>query len=279
MKRIPEKIIDHSVSGAKFSLQYDAQYHMYYTVPKPHLSDLDRYYDSQDYISHTDSKRSFFERVYQFVKLFALSRKQNLVRKWLPKGIDLLDIGAGTGDFAVCCQNKNWNVQAVEPSNSAREKILTKGVAAVPSLKDINQKFDAITLWHVLEHVYDLDQYFKFFSSNLKVDGRLFIAVPNFECFDAAYYQEYWAAFDVPRHLYHFSRKSIATLAAQYDLEVCEVVPMKLDAFYVSLLSEKYKSGVMNFYKAIRIGLKSNFKAKSSGAYSSLTYVLRHKHH
>ncbi len=270
------EVKDHSVTGESFRLEYDQELHMYITTPKPSEIILPKYYASEDYISHTDGRRSFFEKAYHIVKQITLSRKQNLLLKYLPSRGQLLDIGAGTGDFLEYALKKGWNVSGVEPSAKARALARQKKITLIDDLSDDATLYDAITMWHVLEHVYDLDNQIKWIKNHLHPDGVVFIAVPNFECLDAQYYKTDWAAFDVPRHLYHFSKKSIRSLFGKKGMKVIDIVPMKFDAYYVSLLSEKYKTGSMNFIKAFWMGLRSNLSAKRTGAYSSLIYVIKH---
>jgi len=268
---------DHSVSRESFLLEYDASLHMYITTPKPSEEKLPSYYASEDYISHTDGKRSLFEKLYQIVKGITLSRKQKLLTSYLPSKGSLLDIGAGTGDFLEYVSKRGWNASGVEPSEKARELANKKNVSVVSALPENSNGYDAITMWHVLEHVYHLEEQLKWLKNNLNREGVLFVAVPNFESFDASYYSTDWAAYDVPRHLYHFSKKSIQLLFEQQQMSVVGIHPMKFDAFYVSLLSEKYKTGKMNYLKAFWTGWQSNQKAKKSGNYSSLIYVIKHK--
>ncbi len=271
------EVKDHSVSQESFRLEYDDQLHMYFTSPKPSEENLPSYYASEDYISHTDGKRSLFERVYQIVKGITLSRKQKLLTHYLPKKGHLLDIGAGTGDFLEYASQKGWHVSGVEPNEKARDLAKQKNVSLTESLPDNSKKYDAITMWHVLEHVYNLEEQILWLKEQLNRGGVIFIAVPNFESFDASYYKSDWAAYDVPRHLYHFSRKSIQLLFEKHNMEVVKMMPMKFDSYYVSLLSEKYKTGKMKFLNAFWTGWRSNQKARRTGAYSSLIYIIKHK--
>ncbi len=271
------KVKDHSVSGEEFTLKYDKERHMYYTTPKPSPTGLPSYYQSQDYISHTDGKRSLFEKVYQIVKRITLSRKQRLLNSYLPKKGKLLDIGTGTGEFPVYLNTKGWDAQGTEPNAQARALATEKGVSVSGTIENVSDFFDVITLWHVLEHVYDLDEQITWLKEHLKHDGYLFVAVPNFESRDAQHYKEDWAAYDVPRHLYHFSQKAIESLFIEKELQLIATHPMVFDAYYVSLLSEKYKNGKMSFVKAFLNGWKSNRRAKKTGNYSSLIYALAHK--
>jgi 2-polyprenyl-3-methyl-5-hydroxy-6-metoxy-1,4-benzoquinol methylase len=239
------------------------------------LEDLPRYYESEDYISHTDGKRSLFEKVYQIVKGIALRKKLNLINSISEKG-KLLDIGAGTGDFLTVARKDNWNVTGIEPNEKAKSIAEKKGVSFADDVKTLdNNSFDVITMWHVLEHVPNLEEYISELKRLIKPNGIIIIAVPNFKSFDANYYKEYWAAFDVPRHLWHFSKTAIQKLFAKQDLKLVDVLPMRFDSYYVSLLSEKYKNGKMNFLHAIWIGWKSNHYGNRKKEYSSHIYVIK----
>lgn len=275
-KKIYLTVKDYTVSGETFGLYRDEKMDMLITFPKPNENDLHKYYDSKEYISHTDSRGSLFEMLYQFVKKFALKRKIALVNDLHPTKGKLLDIGAGTGDFLVLAKARGWNITGIEPSNKAKAIAEKKGVTFVQSTEDLQeQSFDVITMWHVLEHVPYLEKQISELKRLLKPEGTIIIAVPNFRSFDAKYYRRFWAGFDVPRHLWHFSKKAIKLLFQKEKMKVDKILPMKFDAFYVSLLSEKYKTGYMNFFKAFYIGMKSNRKAKKRFQYSSLIYVIK----
>jgi 2-polyprenyl-3-methyl-5-hydroxy-6-metoxy-1,4-benzoquinol methylase len=266
---------DHSVSQETFDLYYDETFDMLLTHPQPSLEKLDRYYESDNYISHTDGNKSLFEKMYQFVKNIALKNKLNLINELSPAKGKLLDIGAGTGDFLLVAKNNGWETFGTEPSEKARAIAIKKGVSiidATASLED--HSLDIITMWHVLEHVPDLENQIKELKRLLKPNGTLLVAVPNFKSFDANYYGKFWAAFDVPIHFWHFSKTAIKLLFEKENMTLQKVLPMKFDAFYVSLLSEKYKTGKMNYIKAFFIGLQSNWKASRSKEFSSHVYVL-----
>lgn len=273
--------IDYTVSNKKFDLLYNVEYDMLETFPQPKAEDLDAYYQSSNYISHTDAKKSIIDKVYQIVKKYALNSKLNLINSFKTSEKKLLDIGCGTGDFLVTCKNNGWDVVGVEPNKNARNltesKICNKPNSTIfTDIKDLESiKFDVITLWHVLEHVPNLEDYILKLKSLLKPDGVLVVAVPNFKSYDALYYKQFWAAFDVPRHLWHFSKKAIQKIFLKEKMQVVKILPMKFDSFYVSLLSEKYKTSKSNFLKAFYIGLKSNLKALSSKEYSSLIYIIK----
>ena len=270
------KTKDYAISGEQFELHWDQKLDMLVTKPQP--QDLAPYYESEDYISHTDSKSSFTDRLYQLVKSKNLKKKIQLVENQVDKVKNLLDLGAGTGDFLICAQNSGFKATGVEPNDNARLLAHQKGVELQASLKDVSgQKFQAITLWHVLEHLPNLEQQIKALVDLLEDDGVLVVAVPNFKSFDAKYYKAHWAAFDVPRHLWHFSKASITKLFAPHKLEVVKIKPMWFDAFYVSLLSEKYKGNKLYLISAFFVGLWSNLTAIFTKEQSSLIYILKKK--
>ena len=269
-------VIDHSVSKEIFELYYDQDLDMLITSPQPSPENLGSYYESNDYISHTDSKRSLFEKAYHFVKGIALKNKLNLINNCNSRKGNLLDIGAGTGDFLLTAKQNGWSTIGVEPNEKAKAIAIGKGIKFSDSTQELeSNSFDLITMWHVLEHVPNLEIQIKELKRLIKPSGTIIIAVPNFKSYDANYYGKFWAAFDVPIHFWHFSKKAIQLLFQKENIKLEKVLPMKFDSFYVSLLSEKYKKGKMNFVKAIWIGLVSNWKANRSSEHSSHIYVLK----
>jgi 2-polyprenyl-3-methyl-5-hydroxy-6-metoxy-1,4-benzoquinol methylase len=268
------KTKDYSISQEEFELFYNEELDMLVTSPEP--EHLEKYYESEVYISHTDSKKSLVDKIYQAVKKYSLQKKIALINSLSISNKTLLDIGAGTGDFLVAAKKQNWKVQGVEPNSSARKKAEEKEIHLYSDLTEIdNSKFEIITLWHVLEHLPDLENQLTQIVSLLEKDGTLVIAVPNFKSYDASYYGKFWAAYDVPRHLWHFSKKAIEKLFKKHGLKLIKIKPMLFDSFYVSLLSEKYKTGKQNMLKAFWFGLKSNIKANRSKEYSSHIYILK----
>ncbi|MGG5485913.1 class I SAM-dependent methyltransferase [Gaetbulibacter sp. PBL-D1] len=270
---------DHSVSGEDFQLVHNQELDMLETIPQPSANTLSEYYKSEDYISHTDSKRNWFEKAYHFVRGMALKRKLTLINSFPVSGKIILDVGCGTGDFLQTAKNNSWNVYGIEPNEKARAIANSKTKNQVFDTNTLQEfesgTFDVITLWHVLEHLPNLETEIQNLNRLLKPEGRLVIAVPNFKSYDAKHYNAFWAAYDVPRHLWHFSQTSISKLFSKNNLEIEKTLPMTFDAFYVSLLSEQYKSGSKNPLTAFWVGLQSNLKAKRTGEYSSLIYVLK----
>ncbi len=270
------KVKDFSVSQKEFALYLDTSIDLLATTPQPSSDELGSYYESEDYISHTDSSRSWFEKIYQFIKKTAIQQKLKLVlAQQKNKGI-LLDIGCGTGDFLAAAKSSGWQVKGYEPNEKARKIALQKDVELTDSTEDLkDNSVDVITMWHVLEHVPDVKAQITELKRLVKPGGTIIIAVPNYKSFDAHHYQNHWAAYDVPRHLWHFSKKSIQSLFAAQGLELVQVKPMWFDSFYVSLLSEKYRTGRMNLIQGFWIGLRSNISGMRTKEFSSHIYIIK----
>lgn len=267
---------DYTVSQKEFQLVWNAEKDILITHPQPSLEELPSYYKSEGYISHTDSSKSLFDKAYQSVKKMMLAQKLKLINSFATEEKTILDIGAGTGDFLQYISKHNWKVSGVEPNEKARNLAKSKNLNLLRDISSFNnEKFDVITLWHVLEHIPNLKEQIEQLHHLLKPNGVLVIAVPNFESYDAKYYKEYWAAYDVPRHLWHFSKQGIKRLFTKYNFVQKSIHPLWFDSFYVSLLSEKYKNKFPNYFKAFKVGLKSNFKAKTTQNYSSHIYTFQ----
>ena len=280
-KAIFLKVKDHSVSGESFQLIKNETYGFLETFPQPEEQKLLEYYKTENYISHTDSKRNLLEKAYHVVRNILLKRKLKLINSFESEEKNLLDVGCGTGDFLKVAQLNNWQVSGIEPNEQARQIANQKTNNMVFETEQLSNfekhSFDVISLWHVFEHLPKLHAHISILKNLLKVNGTLFIAVPNHASYDAKYYENFWAAYDVPRHLWHFNQTSISKLFESNNMQVVKTHPMKFDAYYVSLLSEKYKSGFMNPIKGFWTGLRSNMKAKQSTEYSSLIYVIKNK--
>ncbi|HMB62807.1 MAG TPA: class I SAM-dependent methyltransferase [Eudoraea sp.] len=265
---------DYAVTGREFQLLHDEKMDMLVTSPQP--AAMEEYYDSQNYISHSNSRRDLSEKLYHFIKRYTLWRKVVLINSFGTENKFLLDVGAGTGDFLSRARYGGWKIQGVEPNPMARGKASERNVKLVEDLNACSgRKYNVITLWHVLEHLPDLDGDLNKLVGLLDKNGVLVIAVPNFKSHDARHYKNYWAGFDVPRHLWHFSKTSIERLFLKKGMEVIQIKPMIFDAYYVSLLSEKYKTGNARLLNAFYRGLRSNLSAWGTKEYSSLLYVLK----
>ena len=271
---------DHTVSNETFEIWQCNVCTARFTQNVPDKNEIEKYYKSENYISHSDTKQGFINSLYHFVRKRTLNGKRKLVEKYTKLSIGkILDIGAGTGAFLQTMQKYDWDVTGLEPDETARENAKKLyGLSLQPSEELFNLKaetFDAITLWHVLEHVHELHEYMDQLKKLLKLTGCLFIAIPNYACYDEKIYKEFWAGYDVPRHLYHFSPTSITQLLLQHGLQLKEIKPMWYDSFYVSMLSEKYKTGKNNFLNACWNGHVSNWKALfNKERCSSIIYIV-----
>lgn len=268
------KTKDYSVTGEAFELFYDNDLNMLITKPQP--TNLDKYYQSDSYISHTDANKTLLDKIYQVIKKLSLRRKLRMIGSYATEEKSLLDVGAGTGDFLFLAAQNGWAVSGVEPNWLARGKAGEKSIDLSPDLDSLEKrKYKVITLWHVLEHLPDLEKQILKMISLLEEEGAIVVAVPNFKSHDAAYYKQFWAAYDVPRHLWHFSRTAINELFKKYGMEVVETRPLLFDSFYVSLLSEKYKESRFRIPRAVFRGLYSNISALFTKEYSSLIYIIK----
>ena len=270
---------DYTVSHETFNLKECRTCSLVVTSPRPLNDNLGKYYLSEDYISHTDKPASLLDRIYVFARSFALKWKIMIITQELQGRKNLLDYGCGTGNFLKAAHHAGWTIAGVEPSPIARTAAQRNtGAAIAQSLDDLKDSFSVITLWHVLEHVPDLNETLVKLKSLLEETGTLFIAVPNHASYDGQRYKSIWAGYDVPRHLWHFTPDNMKILVSKHGLKLKRIVPMKLDAFYVSMLSEKYKNhqklGPIQMIRAFFAGLQSNSQARKTGAYSSLIYIL-----
>lgn len=271
---------DHTVSHETFHLQKCQRCGFVVTNPRPTEAELPKYYLSEAYISHSDKSLSLIDQVYKLSRTFTLKWKYALIHKHcVTKPSSVLDYGCGTGAFLQKCKNHQLKISGVEPSPVARAQAMERTSGdIVSSIDEVTGRFDAITLWHVLEHVSNLHETITSLKKHLHENGTMFIAVPNLHSKDAHRYKQYWAGYDVPRHLWHFSRNTMEMLLTRHHLKLTNVVPMRLDAYYVSLLSEKYINGnnsISGMAQAALQGLSSNRSAKKNGEYSSLIYIAR----
>ena len=273
---------DYSLTTEDFQIIQCANCTLEYTDPAPSKEAIAPYYNFPSYISHTDTKEGLVNQIYHKVRNHTLTQKTNWVQSLFTghKG-QLLEVGAGTGAFAHSMLNKGWKVTALEPDAASRQKALENYNINLLPIEELFQlepaKYEVITLWQVLEHVHDLNAYMKTFHSLLKPNGRLIIAVPNYTSYDAGFYKNFWAAYDVPRHLYHFSPLSMHYLSKKHKMSIVQKLPMWFDSFYVSLLSEKYKqSGMIGMMRAFFVGCISNLIAlRNADRGSSIIYEIK----
>ena len=270
---------DYFLTGESFSILECRQCGLLITNPQPLPENLSKYYQSSNYISHSNKSSDVLSKIYQRVRKHTLGKKVKIIKRFT-NGKDVLDIGCATGEFLDRCKQSGYTVTGVEPDEGARKFAQNTYGLKVLTLEEIDQvsagSFDVITQWHVLEHVSALNERFQLMHKLLRKDGICIIAVPNPASADAAHYKKFWAAWDVPRHLFHFRRESLKALAQKHRFEVIYILPMKFDSYYVSILSEKHMTGSSNYASAFFQGLKSNLKAETGNKeYSSLIYILK----
>ncbi len=271
------KIQDHFLTKETFELKETAIPGILKTTPLP--SNLSRYYESDQYISHHQDQQSLKEKLYKFLQKFNLNFKRNTIASEAGINISLLDYGCGAGSFLEFMEPEyttfgfELDQDALQIAKSKAKK--TTFINSIDAIED--GSLDLITLWHVLEHIENRDEIISKFHAKLKQHGLLIIAVPNHTSYDAQKYKNYWAAYDVPRHIWHFSKKGMQTYFSTPNWNLRKIKPLLLDSFYIGMLSEKYKKSPLFWLKGFIYGGISNFKALKTGEFSSLVYIVEKK--
>ena len=271
---------DYTVSQQTFQIQSCQDCQLLFTNPRPEAEQAGYFYQSDTYISHSNTNEGIVNKLYHAVRNITLRQKTNWIQAEQKGAKSILDIGCGNGHFLHACQQSGWNITGMEldPETAKRAENLV-GQAIHPNLASIKQAepFQVISLWHVLEHVYEIHAYFEFFKHHLAKDGTLLLALPNSKSFDAHYFKEFWAAYDVPRHIYHFNPLTIKHIAAQYGFKLVKQRGQIFDSFYISLLSHTYQAGKKKLIASFFVGLWSNILAwTKTGNYSSNLYMFKH---
>ncbi len=270
--------VDYTVSGESFNIVSCDSCNFLFTNPRPADDQLGKYYKSEEYISHTDTSEGVINKLYKIVRKITLNSKLKLIRS-LSSG-KVLDIGSGTGAFVNHLKISGYDIKGVEPDPDARAQAKSLYNIELSSEQQLHnlpdESFDVITMWHVLEHVSHLNERVAELFRLTKEDGTIIISVPNYQSPDSLFYKNFWAAYDVPRHLYHFDKQSISLLFEKHHIQLTQIIPMHFDAFYVSLLSEKYKGSAFGMLRAFFIGLKT-FLTGGNDNSSSLIYIFKKK--
>jgi 2-polyprenyl-3-methyl-5-hydroxy-6-metoxy-1,4-benzoquinol methylase len=272
------EIKDYFLTRENFKIQKCDACGFKFVNPRPDKFEIGRYYQSDEYISHDAKSMNLVNRIYKIARVFSVKNKFKIVCKHSRTG-KILDIGCGTGEFLSYCKTRGFNITGVEPNDKAGAYARQiNNIPVVKSLADIktgHSSFICITMWHVLEHIHDLNETLEKVKSLLSPEGIFIVAVPNCNSWDAQKYGNFWAAYDVPRHLHHFVDTTLNKLVSKHGFEIRNMIPQKLDAFYVSMLSEKYRTGRNNYLKALIGGLWSNFQAGKEGrGHSSQIFIL-----
>lgn len=270
---------DYFLTQEEFNICRCKKCDFHFTSPRPKATHLSPYYKSDEYISHSNSNKGLFGFLYQRVRKITLLRKYLLINNFR-RGNSILDIGCATGQLLQEFKSRGWDCVGIEPDLDARSLAEKKyhlkvfGEEGIGLLED--SSFDVISMFHVLEHVSNIDERMNDLKRLIKANGYVFIALPNIESWDAQHYKEFWAGLDVPRHLYHFKKDNVKQLFENYNFKIVKIIPMLFDAYYVSLLSEKYKKNPLYYPAAFFKGWYSNFRArKKSPNHSSLLYVIK----
>lgn len=273
--------VDYYATGENFELYQCSDCNFVFTQNAPMEAEIDRYYASPNYISHSDTYKGAMNIVYHLIRHFMLLRKAKLIEKQVKKGT-LLDYGAGTGYFAHLMQQRGWKIEAIEKSSRARDfaynhfGLKIKSEDALNSLQ--KKSFDIITLWHVIEHIEHLDELWELLSDLLKTNGTLIIACPNCASYDAGIYKSQWAAYDVPRHLWHFTPETMQPFSQRHGFELIQLHQMSFDAYYISMLSEKHLQHSFPFVRGLWNGLRAQLHSiNNKKLSSSIIYVFKKK--
>ena len=235
---------DYLVSGKKFDIVECSNCRLRLTSPFPEKEALGGYYESDEYISHADETKGLFDSMYNLVRSYMLGRKRNIVEKSSGKKQGtILDIGCGAGHFLNSMKENGWDVKGVDASQKARELVKSQyeidGMTPEDWLSS-EEAYDVITCWHSLEHVYEPWNYLEKIKTQLSSDGVLIVALPNYESTDGNIYGSNWAAYDTPRHLYHFTPSSIEKIMFNNEFLIDQIYRMFFDSFYISLLSSQH---------------------------------------
>jgi len=230
--------------------------------PRPSEKELKKYYHTDDYLPHSKGKGVLF-LLYRIVQKISFYNKFLLLRN-LKEKITHLDYGGGDGRFSNYVNSKE------NATSSFYDPYYKNSLNADFKKKEYN----IITLWHVLEHAYDLDILFENIEKSLENRGKLVVAVPNFDSLERNIYKENWAAYDLPRHLYHFNNISLEKLLRSKGYKIIDKKRMLFDTFYISILSSMKISNISvikSLFVALFISIKVIIKGPEFS--SSLLYV------
>lgn len=270
---------DYYVTKTDFPIYICKDCQFKFTNNIPNIYEIGKYYKSEEYLSHNHKKKSLFDYLYFIVKNYNLKMKYNQIKKYMNDCRMYIDYGCGTGEFLQYIKNKGFNTIGYESDEDARKFAIKQNKLLIhkpEQIHELDDNFvDVWSMWHVLEHIHDLKDFLAIMQQKITKNGYAIIAVPISNSYDAELYKKYWAAYDVPRHLYHFTEKHIVNLFQEFNFKLINTFPLKFDSYYVSLLSEKYKTGKTNYVKGILNGYKSNTLAKKTNQYSSVTFIFQ----
>ena len=261
---------DYLVTGESFKVYLDQNNIIGKTHPIPQKEEMDKYYESEEYYPHSLNKKSLLAFLYTITRKHMHLKRLTWIRGYIKKNTSILDYGCGSGDFVKYLRSKSIDAYGYEPNyNFCEHDFLTNQEGWK------NKKYEVIVLWHVLEHIHNPFDLIQSLKKRLNKKGKILIAIPNFKSFDSKYYGKYWAGYDTPRHLWHFSRKGLGLMAKENNFKVLKVKSLHLDSIYVSCLSEKYKRSPFPLLIGIVIGCISILKSFFTKESSSFLFVLK----
>ncbi len=272
---------DYTVSKEHYTLMRCPSCGMVYTLDPPSQDKMAQYDKLGLKLKLGDSPSGLIGKLYYRVRSYMLGRKAHIVesQSYRTAGT-LLNYGAKTGFFSHRMERRGWKVISVEKYHEERQFSLEMFHHRMIDLNEMDKlrpgTFDVITLWHVFEHNPHPDKLLDRFYDLLRPGGILVMACPNICSTDAMHYGPYWAAYDVPRHLWHFSPTSLCNLVHKHGFTLMHHESMPFDSFYISILSEKQMRHKLAFIRGFLYGLHSWLVSLSKrGKSSSLVYVFR----
>ena len=219
------------LTGVAFTKNY---YQQYYTFPE------------------VTEQSSIKNKLEKFLNKKGITKKIAVIEELVDnhKGkIHLLDIGCGAGDFLASLDNKKYNAVGIEKDKKeytiCKQKNLTVYNADIYNHNFAGEKFDVITLWHVIEHIPDPHKLLKKVKTLLKKNGVLIMATPNADSLGFKYAKEKWFHLDAPRHIILYGKKGMEELSIRNGLDIkkqfSQTFEFPLDLFWsINHLPIKY---------------------------------------
>ena len=273
--------IDFTVSKESFILLRCPQCGVVFTSNPPKESETIRYDTLDLKLKLGDSPRGLTDKLYYYVRHRMLRKKASIVESQSYRtGGTLLNYGAKTGYFSHYMERRGWKVTSIEKYHEERQFSLETFHHRMYDVSEMDrltpETFDVITLWHVFEHCYNPNGLLNRFYRLLRPGGILLIACPNICSTDAMHYGANWAAYNVPRHLWHFNPTSLSNLLNKHGFTLMHRQKLSYDCFYISVLSEKNKNSKMPFLRGMWFGMRCWFISLARlDKSSSLVYVFR----
>ena len=241
--RVPDRF--RPEPGTAYTLVRCVKCSLVYLNPRPVEESSGVFYESSEYTPFvsTGKQRSIMDRVYVAIREMNNRWKRRQIEALQPERGRLLDVGCGTGEFLQAMHAAGWQVRGVERDAKAaayavEQLQLDVVCGSLDTVPLAPASFDVVTMWHVLEHLYQPHKALMQVRDVLRPGGLLVIAVPNLLSLDARYYRQNWVAFDAPRHVQHFSPKSLRSLCEMHSFAHLRTRMLPFDPFFNALMSE-----------------------------------------